>query len=123
MIKIALAALLISAQPATACHRFSVWKYPYPQRCGVTHVSLHAPAPDKSYYVEITATPPDPAPPVKTMPLPAIENIGEPDPRTPEQIADQKEHDAAVAGKKDEINKLMIILKAEEAAKQAVGIK
>ena len=22
------------AQPASACHRFHVWRYPYPQRCG-----------------------------------------------------------------------------------------
>jgi hypothetical protein len=30
------AALLIAigASPAEACHRFSVWKYPWPQQCG-----------------------------------------------------------------------------------------
>jgi hypothetical protein len=27
------------ASPAAACHRFSVWKYPTPQRCGVGHVA------------------------------------------------------------------------------------
>jgi hypothetical protein len=26
---------LAIAQPAFACHRFSRWLYPYPQRCGV----------------------------------------------------------------------------------------
>ena len=50
-------------------------------------------------------------------------DTGNPLERTPEQIADQAEHDAAVADKKDEINKLMIILKATEAAKRAVGIE
>lgn len=27
------------AQPSAACHRFRVWNYPTPQRCGVTHES------------------------------------------------------------------------------------
>lgn len=31
-------ALLALTQPAEACHRFSVWRYPYPQRCGVARV-------------------------------------------------------------------------------------
>lgn len=26
-------------QPSAACHRFRVWNYPTPQRCGVTHVA------------------------------------------------------------------------------------
>jgi hypothetical protein len=50
-------------------------------------------------------------------------DTGKPLDRTPEQIADQAEHDAALAAHKDEINKLMIILRAEEDAKRAVGIK
>jgi hypothetical protein len=29
------AALLLIASPASACHRFSRWSYPWPQRCGV----------------------------------------------------------------------------------------
>jgi hypothetical protein len=32
------------ATPAEACHRFSVWKYPWPQRCGLapTTIARHA---------------------------------------------------------------------------------
>ena len=120
MIKIALATLLVSAQPAEACHRFAIWRYPTPQHCAVTRAAYHA-GEAKSYYVEITTPPP--APVAKPIPLPAVENIAQPDPRTPEQIADQKEHDEAVAASKGEINKLMTILRAEEEAKNAVGIK
>ena len=120
--KLAIAALLLGAQPASA-HCYSIWHYKTAQRCGVTRVAYHAPAPQaKPYYVEITA-PPAPVPAVKAIPIPPVEPIPEADQRTTEEIQDQKEHDAAVAAHKDEINKLMIILKAEEAAKAAVGIK
>jgi|HubBroStandDraft_5_1064220.scaffolds.fasta_scaffold432134_2 hypothetical protein len=34
--RIAMACLLLGAQPAWACHRFSKWYYPYPQRCSVS---------------------------------------------------------------------------------------
>jgi hypothetical protein len=37
---------------AWACHRFSVWSYPYPQRCAV--------AQDHNWYVEITKIPEPP---------------------------------------------------------------
>ena len=57
------------------------------------------------------------------IPLPPVEAVREPDQRTPEQIQDQKEHDAAVASHKDEINKLMVILHAKEDAKRAAGIE
>jgi hypothetical protein len=30
-----LAAVLLSVQPASACHRFKYWAYPFPQKCGV----------------------------------------------------------------------------------------
>ena len=36
------------------------------------------------------------------------------DERTPEQLADQREHDEAVAAHKDEINDLMQVLKLNE---------
>jgi hypothetical protein len=120
--KLAIAALLLGAQPASA-HCYSIWHYKTAQHCGVTRAAYHAPAPQaKPYYVEIT-TPPAPVPAVKTIPLPAVEAIPEKDQRTPEEILDQKEHDAAVAAHKDEINKLMIILHAEEAAKTKAGIE
>lgn len=90
------AALMVS--PAQACHRFSVWKYPFPQRCAVAQVQV-----DRSWFVEITAAPP----------------VSE---RTPEQEADQREHDAAVASHKDEINDLMSILKLNERASGFQGV-
>lgn len=87
----ALALVFLWAAPASS-HCFSEWRYPWPQNCGAA-----APAPkDKSWYVEITQTHP-----VK-------------DERSPQDIADQKEHDAAVAFHKDEINFLMSVLKAQE---------
>ena len=69
--------------PATACHRFSVCKYPTPQRCSVAKV-------DRSWYVEI-GMPTD-------------------DARTSEQIKDQQEHDEAVGQHKDELNDLLRLL-------------
>jgi hypothetical protein len=38
---------LISAGPADACHRFSIWHFPWPQRCSAPKpVEAKAPAPD-----------------------------------------------------------------------------
>lgn len=85
------ASLMVS--PAQACHRFQVWNYPFPQRCAVAHVQQE----DRSWFVEIGAE----AAPVA-------------DERTPEQDADQIDHDAAVASHKDEINDLMQVLKLNE---------
>lgn len=92
------AATFLVVSPAHACHRFSVWKYPFPQRCAVAQVQV-----DRSWFVEITAAPP----------------VSE---RTPEQEADQREHDAAVAAHKDEINDLMSILKLNERASGYQGV-
>lgn len=96
---VVVAALMVS--PAQACHRFSVWKYPFPQRCAVARVQQE----DRSWFVDIGAEA-DPAP----------------DARTPEQIADQREHDAAVASRKDEINDLMEVLKFNERASGYQGV-
>jgi hypothetical protein len=93
------AATFLVVSPAHACHRFSVWKYPFPQRCAVAQVQV-----DRSWFVEITAAPP----------------VSE---RTPEQEADQREHDAAVAAHKDEINDLMSILKLNERASGYQGVE
>lgn len=97
---VVVAALMVS--PAQACHRFSVWKYPFPQRCAVARVQ--APE-DRSWFVEIQALPPV-----------AVSE------RTPEQDADQREHDEAVASHKDEINDLMSILKLNERASGFQGV-
>lgn len=86
------AATFLVVSPAHACHRFSVWKYPFPQRCVVAQQV------DRSWFVEIGV-------PAEAAPV---------DERTPEQIADQREHDAAVASHKDEINGLMEVLKQNE---------
>lgn len=46
-------AAMIAAQPASACHRFSRWYYPYAQRCAVA-----TQPPGKTWAVEITKLPP-----------------------------------------------------------------
>ena len=58
---------------------------------------------DRSWFVEITAAP----------------SVSE---RTPEQEADQREHDAAVASHKGEINDLMQVLKLNERASGYQGV-
>jgi hypothetical protein len=70
--------LTLHPQPAAACHHFSRWYYPTPQRCGYspigrgnelkTHqvgVRLSLPAPKKNYYVEVTS-------PTNDFPLPDL---------------------------------------------------
>jgi hypothetical protein len=37
------AVLPLMLDPAQACHRFSVWKYPYAQRCSMTTVADEKP--------------------------------------------------------------------------------
>jgi len=60
--KLLLVALLLVSSPAHACHFFKDWRYPQPQRCddghhgGVFHMK-QVPAPDKSWYVEVTRMP------------------------------------------------------------------
>ena len=90
------AAAVLMVSPAQACHRFRVWNFPYPQRCVVAHVQ--AAQPDRSWFDEIQDTAP-----------PAVVSG-----RTPEQEADQREHDEAVRSHKDELNDLMKILKLNE---------
>lgn len=43
------AVLPLTLSTAQACHRFSVWKYPYPQRCAVTKPQI---VEDRNWYVE-----------------------------------------------------------------------
>lgn len=54
--------LLASPVQAEACHRFSVWKYPFPQRCRVAQVQL-----DHDWFVEFK--------PEADIPLPSLENM------------------------------------------------
>ncbi len=111
---LALGAALFSIQPADACHRFHVWKYPFPQRCSTNTpdfapgarvrrpLSRDIPSADPhSYYVEIV----------------------EQDTRTPDQISDYDEHNFAVLQHHEDINRMMIILHAEEDAAKAAGLK
>jgi hypothetical protein len=85
---------------AQACHRFSHWYYPWRQRCEVaSRVVYHPPA----HYVEVAAQS------VVTPP----EKPQEIDQRTPEQIQEAKEHDAAVRKFHDEINALQHLLHGE----------
>jgi hypothetical protein len=44
VIRLALVLALLTT-PAAACHRFSVWKYPYPQRCSFHVGQIEAPPP------------------------------------------------------------------------------
>lgn len=65
--------LLAFMSYASACHRFSVWKYPFPQRCSVRPVSYIAPpAPDKdrSWFVDIAPEPDIPLPSLEGMEFP-----------------------------------------------------
>ena len=54
---------LVSAQPALACHRFHVWRYPTPQRCGIIIAQAAHPASrlatvgEERVSIEITITP------------------------------------------------------------------
>lgn len=100
---VVVAALMVS--PAQACHRFSVWKYPFPQRCAVAHVQQE----DHSWFVEIG--------------VPAADAAPVADERTPEQLADQREHDDAVAAHKGELNDLMLVLKMNERAAGYQGVE
>jgi hypothetical protein len=54
MSRIALATFLVLAtlapNPADArCHLFSVWRYPWPQRCGVLHSVAASSVPDQEH--------------------------------------------------------------------------
>jgi hypothetical protein len=66
MLKMTLALVLL-ATPANACHRFSVWRFPYPQRCGLHVVQLEAPP--------APAPEPKPPEPEADIPLPSLENM------------------------------------------------
>ncbi len=102
-------AFVLIATPVDACHRFHVWRYPYPQRCGVAAPTPVQAPQDRSWYVEIT----DAAP---SSPL-------ETDLRTPDQIRDFDEHYIELAKHHDEINRMMVILHTEEDAARAAGLR
>lgn len=58
------------AFPAEACHRFSVWHYPYAQRCSSRVAQIEMPAPPSKPldYFETKA-------PEKDIPLPSLEGM------------------------------------------------
>ena len=50
--------LALTTSPASACHRFSHWAYPWAQRCGgVVHAVHRPPVEPRDWYVEIVLTP------------------------------------------------------------------
>jgi hypothetical protein len=108
LIGAALGVVILAAPAGAACHHYSRWSYPWPQRCGPTY---HAP--DKNWYVQVVAHPASaPSAAVAAdQPRPAISET--PDQRTTTQIQEAKEHDAAVAKHHDEINALMKLLHGE----------
>lgn len=88
---LALLAALIAAPASFAySHCYSIWKNPWPQHCGVK-------SPPHNWYVELVTPPP----PVR-------------DERTPQDIADQAEHDAAVTANHDELNTRLKLLQAQK---------
>ena len=107
LIGAALGVVVLAAPAGAACHHYSRWSYPWPQRCGPTYR-----APDKNWYVEVVHPASAPSAAVAAdPPQPAISET--PDQRTAEQIKEAKEHDAAVAKHHDEINALMKLLHGE----------
>jgi hypothetical protein len=46
-------ALTLAADPAAACHRFSVWRYPTPQRCPVRLAQEARPRPSAHFRAEV----------------------------------------------------------------------
>jgi hypothetical protein len=91
----ALALCVLSLATPASSHCFSVWRYPTPQHCGVG-----VKQPDHSWFVEVVPPAPPPAP-VR-------------DERSPQDIKDQADHDAALAIHHDELNFLMSILQMQE---------
>lgn len=65
MFRLALPVWLALTCPASACHRFSIWLYPVPQRCAVAPEKPAAPAA---------------VPPTRDIPLPPLEWADPPDP-------------------------------------------
>lgn len=66
----------ILATPAYACHKFSVWNYPFPQRCPVhiAQAAIVAPnPPSRPIYLEV------PGDPDIDIPLPSLDTVFPPD--------------------------------------------
>ena len=64
-------ALVLVAQPAQACKKYSIWRYPYPQHC---YGTAHASAPTPSGIVPLPR-------PEEEIPLPGLDFVpaSEPD--------------------------------------------
>jgi hypothetical protein len=71
MLSLMLAAALLASTPgeAAACHHYSHWYYPFPQRCGAARqmVRLAYAVPNQEHPANKAATPVTPA-----MPLPSL---------------------------------------------------
>jgi hypothetical protein len=65
-------ALTLAADPAAACHRFSVWRYPTPQRCGLRLAQEAHPRPSMHFRAEVAPAREEsrPAPPEPKGPIP-----------------------------------------------------
>ncbi len=113
---LALGAALFSIQPADACHRFHIWRYPYPQRCdgaanrSTLNLRTVPPTPDRSYYVEIITAPKAEAP---SPPAPREAPL-ETDLRAPDQIKDFDEHYIELDKHKGELNFMLDVLHRNE---------
>jgi hypothetical protein len=99
---IAIGALLVANPVEARCH--AIWHYPWAQKCYIAPpVRQHRFISDPMlYYVEITKPPP------------------EQDQRTPEQITDQAEHDAAMTDQKKQLNFLLDQLRRQNDQHRAI---
>lgn len=87
--------LLLMASPLAFAHCFSIWNFHWRQPGCSVHAPPAPPRKDGEWFVEITTPPPV-------------------DERTPDEIAEQQQHDEAVAEHHDQINRLMRILRDEQ---------
>lgn len=77
-----LAALLLSTAPADACHHYSIWKNPWPQRCPGVHIiqAQRMKAPSVKEAPLLNAPSAEQEPPIELiMPLPSLDGEFPPD--------------------------------------------
>jgi hypothetical protein len=96
-------ALLLSTTPAyaAACHRYSIWHFPQPQSCGLRAVT------QKVWYVELK--------PEQLQPSTA-------DSRTPAEIEEQSEYDAAIVAHRHELDQALSNLALQKAEEMPIRV-
>jgi hypothetical protein len=69
------AGLLLIASPASACHRFSRWSYPWPQRCSAAPAQRPPLVRVAAREIEPPKPAPGPAEPIPSLPAPSNEDL------------------------------------------------